>query len=164
MSDLPRLPAKLQWSEERDGDAWRFRTAPDRRPALWLLLLAAAWHGVPSLVVIRGGLPLLILGLSAHFAVGAVITWSALAGLLNHVTLELDAAGLRLRQAPLPRPGALTLPLQSVERFAGDGALETVIAAGRRIGILASDEHAVYLAARLNRALEALRTPKTYRG
>jgi hypothetical protein len=53
----------------------------------------------------------------AHVAVGVGLTYSTLAGFLNHSTLRLDARWLRVQHDPLPWYGERRLPVDELDQL-----------------------------------------------
>jgi hypothetical protein len=185
-SDLHR-PTNLKWSERRELAAWHFEVTPNRLLAIGLAAFATIWcgfifvwyagafrHGAgPGSIVLW--FPLL------HVAIGVTLVYRALCGLVNVVRLDLDEQRFRCAQRPIWVPRSVAEPTENIERFeacqrgrmlqTSPGKVEETVRMLTRDGravmlnfALGTVEHARFVAARLNYALEKLREPKTYRG
>lgn len=172
-----------------DG-ALHLRLTPQRWGAMPLVFFAVVWGLflagwiravvlAPTSVGVAGWLPV------ALAVVAALIAWEALAVLVNRTTVTLDFRALQARHAPLPRPGAVRRPTAGLAGFAAAPrearwALQvgldafaplrwTVVARtgdGAAIPLplsLPTEARARRLAARLDEALRAVRTPAGYR-
>jgi len=175
--------------EERwDGAAVAFVVRPQRWAALPLVFFTVVWNvflvGWFRLAFdAPGPLGLALWAPLVHLAIGAVVAYEALQGLVGRVVLTLDRAHLGARREPLPGPGRVAMATAEIERF--DAAVRAAPAwacrpeADRRhavrvacrdgemrwLPVSFSDEaQAVRLAARLDASLRALRTPRGYRG
>ncbi len=133
------LPLDLKWSESVEWSGVRFAVAPSptsRVRALPLIALALLWDG-PALFVAEG-VSAALRPRSSFFCVLAAIvlapafllTWVALARLLNRTVITLVSSGrslvssgrsleggrLRVRHGPIPAPG-VEIPLDEIEGF-----------------------------------------------
>jgi hypothetical protein len=181
-------PADLRWKEQQDGaGAWRFQLTPGRLGAVFLAVFAAGWdtfllfwyylaftqEGGPGGIMVW--FPVL------HVLAGVGITYAALCGLFNDVFLTLDRERFTCRQQPIPARGRIEEPLTNVAGFRtaqkvsgskDDSSvthqvlLFTHDGRSRMLPLVGIEraEHAEYVAARLERLLDELRTPQTYRG
>ena len=99
------LPSRFE-VERRDGAllvSWR---KGRRAGAVFLGLFAFAWLAMAS---VSGALPLLVLA--------PLLGYYALVRGLNRVSFLADASGVRVRQGPVPWPGALRLERGAIEQL-----------------------------------------------
>lgn len=119
---------------------------------------ASPWHAAPASVpwlgigIALGALAsraagheprssaLLVAVLGAWLVLTLVLAWEALARLVNHTRIVLDARGLRVTHGPVPLPGARSVAIDRAalagfaverDRRAGAGALPCVVARTR---------------------------------
>lgn len=176
-------PTDLGWQEDNDGLLFRLR--PHCGAGVLGLVSAV-------LMLAMGAMCTLLLG-SSHLrsdAVGHVVTLLVLSllgagggmivasrGLINRAVFQLDPERFRFGYRPLYQAGGIVEPTHNIERFA---VLERVVGQAGRVFMVAvytrdgravplrlslhGADHAAFVAGRLNQALLALRTPKTYRG
>jgi hypothetical protein len=167
-------PSALRLVERRDGRVFRFDVTPHRRDAHRSLIESAWW--LPFLAV--------MIFLQARWT----FSWTDLfiyLGPMSALAFGVVAAVRRRRRRLILDDNGLRgganvppLPLLDIDRFESldePGATRmlrkldvlVVTREGRALPLglhLASPEHVRYLAARLNRALDELRAPETYRG
>ena len=111
-----------------------------------------------------------------HVAVGVGLTWTALAGLLNHTRLEVERGVMRVHHGPLPWPGNRELQVGEIDQFFCDESvhrgknsttytynLHVILKSGgqrlKLIGRLEKPEQALFLEHRLETFLGIVDVP-----
>lgn len=174
-------PTDLRWSDAQLGERFVGEIARSRLtgaamgvPALvWNGVMAVAWVAILSSTNAAAALCLL-----PHTLAGLALAYAALVQLLNRTRFELDPVRFRVGAQPLPERGTATEPTETIREFVpvershkpgGRGGRWTVAVHtrdGRAVPLrlqLSGPDHAAFIAARLNAALDRLRAPGGYR-
>jgi hypothetical protein len=173
-------PTDLRVEESTLDGALTLRFPPSRAAAIPVLAFAAMWDAFLVfwyVVAVRGGggpagvafwFPLL------HVGAGAFITYQGAKTLLNAIVIRLDSDMVSIAVGPLPARGAMRESRRLVQSFADAErrslgtrrarrwTVQILTRDGRAIPMaleLSEPDHARYLAARLNDALERTRSP-----
>ena len=181
-------PVAMQWKETALDGVQRFSLAPRRWQALPILAFAGVWntflvfwysvallsHGGPAGIMLW--FPLL------HVGAGLYLTYVGLTKLLNKSRFSIDRERVRFRVGPLPQRGGRVdesianvrgfdvWTQQSQTRNGGTSlsyGVRMLTDDGRSISLpfdVSDSEQAEWVATRLNRALDEVRTPLGYRG
>jgi len=166
-----RRPKDLEWSERVTGRETSFVLTPSRLNAIPILVFASLWDSF--FVMLWAGLARAhapqraFLFPIAHAAVGAFVSWLALARCFNVTRVSLSLAELVVRHGPIPTRG-LRLPTESVDHFEvyerPNKSNASVVRAVTREGgavdlalILDGRDEVAYVATRLNAALATAR-------
>ncbi|HEY2515162.1 MAG TPA: hypothetical protein VGI39_30055 [Polyangiaceae bacterium] len=175
MGTAAPIPKDLEWTEDSQGDRTTFVLTPSKLGGLPVLIFASLWDAffvmlcramvrTPQTPRFAFLFPLF------HAVVGAIVTWAALVRCMNHATLTFGRQLFTLEQAPIPSRGA-RVPMANVDRFEPmEGRSLMAVGSSWRILMrvksgtalslplpLESEEHAAFVAARLNQALADVR-------
>lgn len=169
------IPKDLEWSERIEGGRATFVFSPSKLGGLPILIFASLWDSffvmLCHLMVRTPNTPrFAFLFPLFHAIVGAIVTWAALVRCLNNATLSFGRELFTLEQAPIPSRGA-RVATATVERFEPiEGRSAMAVGSSWRILMrvksgpalslplpLESEEHAAFVAARLNDALATAR-------
>ena len=171
----PRAPKDLDWTEHLDGRESTFVLAPSRLEGIPILVFASLWDSF--FVMLWMGLsrahapPRAFLFAVAHAVVGLVLTYLALVRCMNVIRITLGPDALSVTQSPIPTRGK-RLSTPQIDRFDVPEAsarkkrpVRAVMKGGRPpvdfVFMLEGLDEVMFVAARLNSALAALRSDVT---
>ena len=178
--DTSYVPADLKLTEKIDATAARFVLTPSRMAAIPLLIFAAVWNTFLitfyTAMAHSKGPKIAFLFPTLHLFAGIFVTYMGLTRLLNTWRLTLDKSWLELAVGPIPGRG-VRVPFDTIDRFDAIESRGSKGSVSWTVRVLTSDEkarklslpitqqeHATFIAAKLNHALVTLRTPIGYRG
>ena len=183
-------PADFRMTESHTDKRWQFKLSPNRLAAVPLAGFAAVWNTFLFFwywIALKGGAggfglnSLMLVVPLLHVAAGIFISYKAAVGLLNTTRIELSESEFKVLQGPIPgkkmiesagavlrfEPSRNTRSLNNNRGTMTRWQINLLTDDERAISLpldLASEEHAAYLAHRLNHAVDENRAPATYRG